>query len=397
MTEETILIIDDDSADRLVLKNILQKRGYTLLAAESGEKGIRIARTEPVDLILLDLAMPGMDGFAVCDVLKEDPDTGEIPILLLSSGAEVRKTVKGLRAGGADFIMKPFDRGEVLARVQAHLKIRRLGMELTESQAALLEKKARMEEDLRAAEEIQRSLLPVEAPAMPGIRAAWSFQEACGRGGGDLFNMFPLPGERFGFYMLDVSGQGVSAALVGVSVARALQPSSGIVIRGEGASEAVPPQEVVSALGEQFPMERFDKFFTIFYGVLDMKEGTLSYSSAGHQPAFLVRADGNVELLDKGGTIIGLGGVLPFEGDTLTVQPGEKLVLYTDGLVEYEREDGEMLGQHRLQNMVLDHRQKECRDFLSFISRDVSAFGKGAALKDDQSLLVFEFTGAEPT
>ena len=396
MTLETILIIDDSPDIRLLLKSILQKRGYTILTAENGEKGIRQARTEPVALILLDIVMPGIDGFAVCETLKEDPVTGEIPILFLSAKSDAQDKVKGLRLGGADYITKPFDKGEVLARVQTHLKIRRLSMELAETNASLMEKNARMEEDLRAASEIQRSLLPQDRHVVTGgLQAAWSF-EPSDIVGGDLFNMFPLTGNRLGFYMLDVSGHGVSAALVAVSVAQALQPFSGIVARGEHWEEVVPPDEVLSALDGHFPMERFDKFFTIFYGVFDPVGKTLSYSSAGHPPAFVLRRYGEVEYLDKGGTIIGLGGVLPFEGGVLSVEPGDKVVVYTDGLVEYEREDGEMLGQNRLLEILSEHRGKDCDGFVAGVTRDVLAFGQGCTPKDDQSLMAFEIPlGAE--
>ena len=175
-----------------------------------------------------------------------------------------------------------------------------------------------------------------------------------------------------------------------VSVAQALQPFSGIVARGEHWEEVVPPHEVLSTLDEHFPMERFDKFFTIFYGVFDRTARTLAYSSAGHPPAFVLRGGGDVEFLDQGGTIIGLGGVLPFEGGTLTLDPGDKVVVYTDGLVEYEREDGEMFGQNRLLEVLASYRDMECDGFVAGVTRDVLAFGNGCVPKDDQSLLAFE-------
>jgi len=396
MTEETILIVEGSPDIRLGLKSILQRRGYRLLVAENGEKGIRLARTEGVELILLNTALSKMDGFAVCEVLKNDPVTGEIPILFLSAGTEVKNKVRGLRLGGEDYIDWPLDRGEVLARVQTQLRVRRLNRELAESNAALLEMQVRMEENLRAAREMQRSLLPRHCPVSCPVQAAWRFQPGQ-RVGGDLFTIFPLTGDAFGFYMLDVSGHGVAAALVAMSVARALDPASdsGIVVRGRDREEIVPPAEVLAILDKQFPMERFDTFFTVFYGVFDLKSRTLSYSSAGHPPSFLLRQGGEVDFLDKGGAIIGLGGALPFEGGMLSVRPGDRVVLYTDGLVEYEREDEEMFGQDRLLELLVAHKDMEPEQFASSVIRDVQSYGNGITPADDQSLLVLEFTGAE--
>ena len=164
---------------------------------------------------------------------------------------------------------------------------------------------------------------------------AWKFQP-CEQIGGDIFNMMRLDPSHYAFYILDVSGHGVPSALVTVSVSQMLRPDSGTVIRRAGANadghEIVPPSEVLARLDREYPMERFDKFFSIVYMIVDVRDGTAHYSSAGHPPPLLVGADGGFARLDKGGPIIGQGSGLPFEEGRQPLKPGDRIILTTDGV-----------------------------------------------------------------
>ncbi len=311
---EKIFIVDDNLVNRKLLTAILKKEGYDLLEAEDGEEAIELAFREMPDLILLDIMMPKKDGYEVCVELKGDDRTANIPIIFLSAKTQTEDKIKGLDLGGADYVTKPFDRGEVLARVKAQLKIAGLTKEVIKANEELLKKQEALDEDLKAAAGIQRSLLPKEPPDEDIVDVAWQFMP-CEKIGGDIFNMVRLDEKHWGIYMLDVSGHGVPSALVAVSVSQILGPQQGLLlkktIKPPPFYEILSPAEVLNLLDQEYPIERFNKFFTISYIVFNTEDKSIIYSNAAHPPPILLHGNGEMELLDKGGTIIGMGGLTP--------------------------------------------------------------------------------------
>lgn len=200
------------------------------------------------------------------------------------------------------------------------------------------ERQERLDDDRLAAAGIQKSLLPLNPPRISGLDVSWRFvpSEAIG---GDVFNIFLLDEHHLGIYVLDVSGHGVQAALVTVSVSQMLLPHTGLVVRKNPASvsgsDITSPRDVMELLDTEYPMERFDKFFSMIYIVLDVRDGSFVICNAGHMPALVFRRDGRIEKLKRGGTVIGLGGILPFEQQNETLYKGDRLLLYTDGVTDF--------------------------------------------------------------
>ncbi len=392
MTEK-VLIVDDSGANRLLLGSILKKSGYDITEAVDGQQALERAFDAPPDLILLDIMMPGMDGYEVCAILKKDGRTEDIPIIFLSAKSETADKIKGLEMGGADYVTKPFDKGEVLARVRSQLKIRSLNQRIIQNNKELLEKQRRLEEDLKAAAGIQKSLLPAKVPSIQNVSVVWRFQP-CDLIGGDIFNVCRLDQDSMGIYMIDVSGHGVPASLVTVSVSQMLHPESGYLkrIRSDSSGvEIVSPAEVLVALDREYPLERFDKFFTIVYMVLDTHRELLRYCSAAHPPPVLLRTGGGLELLDKAGTIIGLGGVVPFEEEEIRLAAGDKLILYTDGVLECQNEQGDFYGESRFHSLLQELRDHSVDQILDGVLDSLRAFAGGLSFQDDVSLLGVEF------
>jgi len=390
---EKILVVDDNVVNRRLLFNILKKEGYELLEASDGEEAIEVAVQGQPDLILLDIMMPKKDGYEVCRELKKDERFAAVPIIFLSAKAETEDKIKGLDLGGADYVTKPFDRGEVVARCHAQLKIRDLTKRLTLANQDLVEKQRLIDEDLKAAAEIQRSLLPQEYPNVDIMDVAWKFMP-CQSIGGDIFNLIRLDEDNWGIYMVDVSGHGVPSALVAVSVTQMIHSSESVVLKRSidhpPYYQIVAPPEVLKKLDREYPIERFEKFFTITYIVLNGQSKRIQYSNAAHPPPVLLHTDGTLEFLDKGGTIIGIGGALPFEGGENQLRAGDKLFIYTDGIVEYQDEDGNFYGEDRFFDEMKRLKDEPISSMIDGVIASVMDFGKNNEPQDDISLLGIE-------
>src|SRR6478609_3300807 len=221
----SILVVDDTPANLQVLAGMLKDRGYKVRPVPSGKLALLAAQRDPPDLILLDINMPDMNGYEVCDRLKADDRLKGIPVIFISALTEQLDKVKAFAVGGVDYITKPFQMEELHARVETHLKLRRLQTELEEANARLAQANGRMSRDLKAAAKIQETFLPREAPRVPGADFAWAYRP-CDELAGDGLNVVPLGGGRVGLYILDVSGHGVASALLSVTLGRLLSPPS---------------------------------------------------------------------------------------------------------------------------------------------------------------------------
>ena len=259
----------------------------------------------------------------------------------------------------------------------------------------LVRKQELLEEDLEAAAGIQQALLPKMPTSAEKLDIAWRF-EPCEHVGGDIFNVFWLDDHRhLGCYVLDVSGHGVPAAMVTVSVSQMFQGENGGLTRRK--QEEPPfyrlafPSEVMSTLDEAYPMERFDKYFTMTYLIIDTKDLRLQYSNAAHPPPLLLRKGIAPEPLKRGGTIVGMGGVIPFEDGQKTLAPGDKLILHTDGITEYQNREGTLFGDDRFHELLEQMKDRPVAELVKGVYEEFMSFGDGQKIQDDVTLLGFEF------
>ena len=160
-----ILIVDDTPANLHLLEGMLRERGYKVRPAPNGHLALRAAASDPPDLILLDINMPEMDGFEVCRRLKRDERLSEIPVLFISALTDTEDKVKAFETGGLDYVTKPFQLAEVLARVETHLKLRRYQLELQH-------KNAQLQETLDELKAAQIQLIQSEKMASLGVLTA---------------------------------------------------------------------------------------------------------------------------------------------------------------------------------------------------------------------------------
>ncbi len=391
-----VLIVDDNDVNRAVLRTMLGDAGYELTEAANGTDALQAARERQPDLILLDVMMPGLDGYATCAELKRDPETRDVPVIFLSALAQTADRVRGLELGALDWVTKPFDRSEVLVRVRNQIRIATLTQQLCSTNRELVAQADVLREDLAAAADIQRSLIPRSPPALPEIEAAWRFFP-CDSVGGDIFHLTPLDEDHLALSIVDVSGHGVPAAMVTVSVAQSLSPHAGLVVRPAGSGDITPPRRVLELLDREYPFERFEKFFTIGYAVLDLATGVLRYSGAAHPYPAVLRRNGTVELLEEGGTIIGLDGAVPFVEGKTTLERGDRLFLYTDGVIELQRPGGEAFGEDRLTACLAQVRHEALGAACDVVVETLRDFAGGRPASDDVTLLALEYRGREPS
>ena len=253
----------------------------------------------------------------------------------------------------------------------------------------LQNKQTQLDRDLESAAAIQQSLLPARSPNIENIRVAWEF-EPCEQIGGDIFNIHYMDENKVGLYMLDVCGHGVPAALISVAVSQFLNSADGLLGNN---CELVSPDVVMNKLDRAFPFERFDSFFSIICMTIDIHEGLLTYSCAGHPPPMLIRSDGSMQALNHRGPSIGFGFETPIGQETIQLHTGDKIMLYTDGVLEGSNTAGEFFGKARFYDVLKRHHHEPIQQMVDAVSADITNFQHQTRPDDDVSILGVEYCG----
>ena len=403
----TLLIVDDDEANRDMLSRRLERKGFEVAVAEDGSRAIELVRARPFDLVLLDVLMPGLSGLEVLRELRRGFPATELPVIMATALSESGDVVEALRLGANDYVSKPLDFPVVLARIHAQLSLKRAieevvrlersleqrNQELTGVNARLAEANRRMERDLHAAARIQEAFLPRAEPEFPRARFAWHYRP-CEELAGDGLNVFALDDRHAGLYVFDVSGHGVASALLSVTLSRVLSPPSDAssVLRPDGV-EPVPPAEVAARLNRMFPFdEATEQYVTMVYGILDAATGELRYVSAGHPGLVQIPAAGQGRILDSRSFPIGLAEQ-PYDECSLMMAPGDRIYLYSDGIPEAMDAEGRVFGGDRLLGSLERARGEPLDRSVESLIEGLGLWTGSAGLRDDVSLVAVEFLG----
>lgn len=383
----TILAVDDTPENLDVVKGLLSV-DYTVKAATSGAMALKIVEKHAPDLILLDIMMPDMDGYEVCRRLKSNELTRNIPIIFLTAMDQTTDEAQGFDLGAADYITKPVNPPILQARVSTHLALKRSMDELQDAYAIIKKHSERMEQELSVGHDIQMSMLPLEFPAFPG-RSEFSLHallKPAREVGGDFYDFFFVDEDHICLVVGDVSGKGVPAALF-MAVTKTM-------IKTQAADDPSPASIITRVNDELSADNPASMFVTLFLAIVNTRTGAFRYTNAGHNPPYVLRADGELACLDKRhGPIIGAVEGVAFREDSDNLAKSDLLLIYTDGVTEAMSPDDKLYSEARLEELI-EGSHDEPDILTQRILDDVERYAAGADQADDITILAYRSESA---
>jgi phosphoserine phosphatase RsbU/P len=358
-----IVVIEDDPAILRGLADNLRMEPYEVLTAADGPDGFRVVCEAKPDLVILDLMLPGLNGYDVCRRMRgRGLDT---PVLMLTSDDRESSRVQGFDAGADDYVSKPFSLRELLGRVRAILR-------RSARSFAVVNPK-----ELDEARRIQRGLMPAEIPGVSGVRIGAVCQPA-GIVGGDYFDVIKLRESIVAVCIADVCGKGLPAAMMMSNLQAAVRAH---------ASEQMRPAELCAKVNRMMCANTpSNSFVSFFYGLIDTRTKRFRYCNAGHNPPILSRRNGLPKRLDCGGGVLGVFAEWSYEDDELEIAADDRLLMYTDGVTESENARGEEFGERRLIELVVGLQFSGAIELSEGVVRSVREFNNGR-FEDDLTVV----------
>ena len=393
-----ILVVDDKETNVLLVERMLRGAGYASIDSTTDPNEVcELHRKNRYGLILLDLQMPGMDGFQVMEALKEIEEDGYLPVLVIT--AQPGHKLRALQAGAKDFVSKPFDLAELRARVHNILEVRLLHLETKNYSKVLeetvreleasrevirlksLEERKKSEQELALAQETQESLLPRFLPQFENFRIH-AFNNPTRYVGGDFYDFLQLSSGEWVGVLADVSGKGMSAALLSSMVLGALSMEF---------RSRTQPQDVLNRVNQLLCEKSLPfQFVTLFLFLLS-PHGMGQFISAGHNPAYLFRsATGKIEELAACGLILGAFDFVSYQSCPLQLCKGDILVVYSDGLTEAQNHSEEMFGEERLLEIIRQEAPAGSSALEEKFLKAIEEFTQGMPQTDDITFVVVE-------
>ena len=384
-----ILVVDDMAPNVLLIEGMLRIAGYTRVQSTTNPREVcELYRANRYDLILLDLQMPGMDGFEVMQALKQIEGDGYLPVLVITAQPDHR--LRALEAGARDFVSKPFDLAELRARVRNILEVRLFSealaatvRELEATREALrvtaLEEKRLREQELSMAQQTQESLLTGVIPSFDNyeIRA---FSQASRYVGGDFYDFMALESGNWMGILADVSGKGMPAALLSSMVLGAFNLEF---------QAGRPAHEVMDRVNRLLCEKSLPaQFVTLFLFLLDAA-GDGGFISAAHNPTYVYRAaTGQMEDLVSDAYFLGMFSFATWQSRPLHLDDGDILVVYSDGLTDAENSAGAHFGEGRLRDVIRQYAPAGCTAIEQALLKAVEAFTEGTPQTDDITFVI---------
>ena len=385
MTSPRILIVDDEPFNIDYLEQELEELDYEILSACDGPQALAQVEDGSPDLILLDIMMPGMDGFEVLSRLKTDPSHRDIPVIVISANNAMPSVIQGIQLGAEDYLPKPFEPALLKARIASCLEKKRL----RDLQKLYLKS---LQRELEIGREIQQGFLPAEMPRVPGWEIAACFQ-AAREVAGDFYDGFLLPDGALVCIVGDVCGKGVGAALF-MTLFRSLIRATCTTdyFLGKAVQYALTPADrlrhVITFTNEYITGTHAEAnmFATIFIGMFDLQTGGLTYINAGHEPPLLLKAACPPEPLRPTGPAVGIIPAAGYSTKEASLQPGNVLFAFTDGITDAVNPENIRFGAERLADLLQGPLTSSAR-LLASIQEELGQFIGSADPFDDITMV----------
>ncbi|WP_234999484.1 PP2C family protein-serine/threonine phosphatase [Roseovarius albus] len=397
-----VLVVDDSRLQRRILAASLKKFGYDISEAGTGAEALELCKAMSPDLIISDWIMPGMNGLEFCREFRRLPREAYGYFILLTSKSDKSDIASGLDAGADDFLTKPVNSDELRARIAAGDRILRMERELNEKnrliQSTLEELQSvydALDKDLQEARHLQQSLVSERYRDLGPAEVSLILRSS-GHVGGDLVGTYPINGQRIGLYGIDVSGHGISSALMTARLAGYLSPSheQNIAMRKTDTGLFVPrpPSETISDLNQLILNElETEHYFTLLLADVDLSSGHVVFAQAGHPCPALQKANGQVEMKGSGGLPVGLIDGANYEDTEFTMSAGDRLMIHSDGVTECADPEGRILDDGGLSKILRSLHQTKGVSCLESLIWRMSEYAGDQKFSDDVSAILLEF------
>jgi sigma-B regulation protein RsbU (phosphoserine phosphatase) len=375
----SLLIVDDNEDNCYTLTRRLQREGYTnLTTAADGQQALELLGARPFDLVLLDVMMPGLNGYEVLERMRAEARLRHIPVIMISAVDEIESVIRCIELGAEDYLSKPFNPTLLRARVGASLEKKRLRDEIVDCLTQL-------EGELQAARDIQLGMVPHEFVVPTAARPVEVFAtlEPARKVGGDLYDFFWGEDGRMYFVVADVSDKGAPAALFMARTKTMIRLVATLYRLPEGTP--MEPHRIIEKVNEGLSLENQQGMFvTVFFGILDPATATLSFCNAGHNLPYVVSGTAGVTALDGArGKPLGIRPTFTYQTATLTLTPGDCLFVYTDGVTEAMDPTGKLFSEERLEEGLRSLAGEPASAIVSAVIGSVRDFAAGVPQSDD--------------
>lgn len=406
---QCVLVVDDSKLQRKLLTLSLKRWGFEVMEAEGGEEALKMAAERRPDLVLSDWMMPGMTGLELCRRFREMHGEEYSYFILLTSKSEKDEVARGLDSGADDFLTKPVDNNELRARITAGERLIEMQRSMVQANRALSDTLGELQQlydnidsDLQEAKKLQQSLVKERFRALP-VGDVSLLLRSSGHVGGDLVGFFEAGPKHVGLYALDVSGHGISSALMTARLAGYLSsaaPDQNVALRKNAKGEYVPraPDEVVADLNDLVLDEmETEHYFTLLLAFVELQTGHVVLSQAGHPHPAVQRANGVIEQFGPGGFPVGLLSGVSFARFELKLNRGDRILILSDGVTECPGPAGDMLGEDGLTVLMNDLASTRGPAFLEALIWRLTEFNGSEDFPDDVSAILFEYQGLDST
>ncbi len=397
-----ILVVDDLAETRSLLSMFLRKLGHRPITAENGAEALSILQNSNISLVLSDWMMPVMDGIELCKTIRNTDFGRYIYFIMITARGEKEDILTGMESGADDYITKPYMNHEIKVRISAGVRILELehkleaqNTELTKTNHALEKAHRLIESDLETAAALQHDMLPKARVILHGYKFDWVFLP-CNHTAGDIFNFFEFDDNHIGFYQLDVAGHGVASAMLSFTLSKFLSPiatsdKSKIYSDDFINSFIEKPSALLQRLNKRFfKHEDAMQYFTICCGVIRCNDNVVTMSRGGHPFPMLLNKYGEIQLLDQKGIPIGMLAEAEFLDEKIVMKPGDRLYIYSDGVLECSNPQGELFGQARLIEFLGLHKEDDISDTLDALQKTLKHWRQKDTFEDDVTVLGIE-------